>query len=378
MPQLSARQNEALRAAKEFNETEAPAFADIMDRDNRLPEELVPRLAQYGLLGIKCSEERGGRDLDTVGSALVIEELARVSPSISDLVLSVNASTGVLRQFASEDVLDRFIPPVTRGERIPAYALTEPTAGSDLAGIRTQATPTDDGYVLFGAKKLITLGCAADFVVLLAVTDTKAEKPTRGMSLLVTEEFRSGRPEEAMGLRGLALGWLSFQKVKVPRANLVGTENQGFKHIMQSLEGGRIETAALAVGLAQGALELALGYARQRRQFGKQLTEYQGIQFMLAEMQAKVDAARALTYEAARLREIGEPHARKASEAKLFASEMALECASESLQVFGGNGYVKEYLVERFFRDAKVIQIFEGTSQIQKLVIARQMLSGDS
>lgn len=378
MSQSNAGREEALQAARDFNEKEAPAFAEVMDRENRLPSDLVSRLAEYGLLGIKCSQKRGGRDLDTFGSALVVEELARVSPSISDLVLSVNASTGVLRRFGSEELLDRLIAGVIEGKRIPAYALTEPAAGSDLAGIRTQATPTDDGYVLFGAKKLITLGCAADFVVLLAVTDTNAAKPTRGMSLLVTEDFRSGRPEEAMGLRGLALGWLSFQKVRVPRGNLVGVENEGFKHIMQSLEGGRIETAALAVGLAQGALDLAVRYARQRKQFGRQLTEYQGIQFMLAEMQTKIDAARALTYEAARLRDAGEPHARKASEAKLFASEIALECASESLQIFGGNGYVKEYLVERFFRDAKVIQIFEGTSQIQKLVIARQMLSGDS
>ncbi len=375
MDQSAEKTQAALEAARTFNSEEAVALADTMDRENRLPADLAPKLAAHKLLCLKCRESHGGRNLSSLGSAMVIEELGRVSPAISDFVLSVNASTGVLAQFASEELLDRFLPAVSRGEKIPAYALTEPTAGSDLAGIRTRATPTKGGFLLYGAKKLITLAGAADFIILLARTNPEAEKPTRGMSLLVTEEFRSGRPEEAMGLRGLDLGWLSFQKVFIPLQNVVGEVDRGFKQIMQSLEGGRIETAALAVGLAQGAIDLALGYARERTQFGQAITGFQGVQFMFAEMQTKVDAARALTYEAARLRDAEKPHARQASEAKLFASEIALQCASDSLQIFGGNGYVKEYLIERFFRDAKVIQIFEGTSQVQKLVIARQMMS---
>lgn len=375
MASLTETQEDALGAAREFNKTSAIGFAKNMDDHNRLPDELPLALAQYRLLGLKCPAEYGGRDLDTLGSSLVIEELARVSPAIADLVLSVNASTGVLARFGSQALLSRYIPPVVQGAKIPAYALTEPTAGSDLAGIRTRAAVEKDGYRLSGAKKLITLARAADFVIVLAITNPNAEKPTRGMSLLLTEEFRTGRAVGALGLRGLALGWLSFQKAWVPEGNLLGRENEGFKQIMQSLDNGRIETAALGVGLAQGALDAAVEYAQERSQFGKRLAQHQGIQFMLAEMQTRLDAARALTYEAARRKDSGEAHSRQASEAKLFASEVALYCASQGLQIHGGNGYTDEYVIERYFRDAKVLQIFEGTSQIQKLVVARHLLS---
>ncbi|MGM0675050.1 MAG: acyl-CoA dehydrogenase family protein, partial [Spirochaetota bacterium] len=300
MAWITESHQEAVEAARAFNESAAGALADKMDGDNALPSELAPSLARHRLLCLKCDTQYGGRGLDTLGSALVVEELARVSPAIADFVLSINSSTGVLSQFASGDVLSRYIPAVAEGSKIPAYALTEPSAGSDLAGIRTRADTVEGGYQLSGVKKLITLGSAADFVVLLAVTNPNAEKATRGMSLLLTEEFRSGRPVGAMGLRGLALGWLSFQKAFVPRENLVGQENKGFKQIMQSLDGGRIETAALGVGLAQGVTDIAINYAKHRSQFGKPIAEHQGVQFMLGEMQTRVDAARALTYEAAR------------------------------------------------------------------------------
>lgn len=375
MAWITESHQEAVEAARAFNESAAGALADKMDGDNALPSELAPSLARHRLLCLKCDTQYGGRGLDTLGSALVVEELARVSPAIADFVLSINSSTGVLSQFASGDVLSRYIPAVAEGSKIPAYALTEPSAGSDLAGIRTRADTVEGGYQLSGVKKLITLGSAADFVVLLAVTNPNAEKATRGMSLLLTEEFRSGRPVGAMGLRGLALGWLSFQKAFVPRENLVGQENKGFKQIMQSLDGGRIETAALGVGLAQGVTDIAINYAKHRSQFGKPIAEHQGVQFMLGEMQTRVDAARALTYEAARRKDAAEEHSRHASEAKLFAADVALECASKSLQIHGGNGYTTDYVVERYFRDAKVLQIFEGTSEIQKLVIARHLLS---
>lgn len=369
-----------LEAARRFNRHEAVAFADTMDRENTLPDRLIPALAEHRLLGLRTPVEYGGSALGSLETAEVLEELARVAPAIADLVLSVNASTGVLAQCGPASLLERYLPEVVAGSRVPAYALTEPTAGSDLAGIRCRAVPESpggagrsSGFRLSGGKKLITLARRADFVIALTVTNPEAEKPTRGMSLLVTEEFRTGRPVESMGLRGLALGWLSFQKSWVPRENVVGEEDEGFRQIMRSLDGGRIEVAAMSVGLAQGALNLAIEYVAERRQFGKPLAAQQGVQFALAEMQTKVDAARALTYAAARLRDEGRPHSREASEAKLFASETAVQVASGALQLFGGNGYTKEAPIERFFRDARVLTLFEGTSEIQKIVIAKNL-----
>jgi alkylation response protein AidB-like acyl-CoA dehydrogenase len=381
-----------LDRAREFNQHQATAFAAIMDRENRLPEELIPTLAEAGLLGLRTPKAYGGAAVGSVKTAEILEELSRVAPAIADLVLSVNASTGVLSQCGPPELLERYLPDVVTGKRVPAYALTEPTAGSDLSGIRCRAErpaaaadnrgsqaeftdpePEQPGFRLSGGKKLITLARRADFVIALATTNPEAEKPTRGMSLLVTEEFRTGRAVESMGLRGLALGWLSFQKSWVPQENVVGRENEGFYQIMQSLDGGRIEVAAMSVGLAQGALNLALEYVAERKQFGKPLATQQGIQFAVAELQTQVDAARALTYSAARLRDQGAPHSREASEAKLFASETAVRVASGALQLFGGNGYTKEFPVERFFRDARVLTLFEGTSEIQKLVIAKNL-----
>ncbi len=374
MPDLKEAHRMALQSARSFNEKEASRFIYPMDKENIFPPDLPLTLARYGLLGLRSPKKYGGWNLDATGVVLVIEELARVSPAIADFLLSINASTGVLSLFGSEDLLSRYLPSVIRGEKIPAYALTEPLAGSDLASIRTRAEKTSGGYRLTGAKRLITLAGAADFVITLVVTDPNAEKPSRGMSLLVCEEFHTGRLIKTLGLRGLALGWITFQKSQVPSKNLLGKENEGFKHIMQSLDGGRIETAALSVGLAQGALEMAVGYAKSRRQFGKPLAEHQGIRFMIAEMQTKIDAARALVLEAARLKDQGEPYARLASAAKLFASEVGLECASAALQIHGGVGYTEDFPIERFFRDAKAIQLFEGTSEIQKMVISRHVL----
>ncbi len=312
--------------------------------------------------------------MDALGAALVIEELARVSPAIADFLVSIHASTGVILAFGTEEQKGMYLPLVAEGKRIPAYGLTESGAGSDLAGIRTVAVKKDGVYQLTGSKLFITLGGVADFAVVLAITNPHAEKKHRGMSLLIAEGFKKGKEEDLMGLRGLAVSEISFQDLSVPVTNLVGTENEGFIHIMQSLDGGRIEVAALAVGLAQGALDEAVRYAKQRVQFGNPIASFQAIQFILADMQTKIDAARQLTYYAAQLKDAGKPHSREASEAKLFASDIAMECASESVQIHGGYGYSKEYKVERLFRDAKINQIFEGTNQIQRLVIARKLL----
>lgn len=371
---FNEEQEMVLETAKEFNAKAAPKFIEEMDRDNKLPQDLVKQLAQAGLLGMKLPEEYGGGGVGALSAALALEELARVSPAIADLLVSVHASTGVLVTFGSKDLKEKYLPPVAEGSLIPSYALTEPNAGSDLAAIKTVARREGDVFKLNGSKTYITLGTAADYAVVLAITDTEADKKTHGMSLLVAEGFQKGKEEDLMGLRGLAVGELSFSDTVVPEENVVGELNRGFKQIMQSLDGGRIEIAALAVGLAQGALDEAIKYATDRVQFGRPISDFQAVQFLIADMQTKVDAARLLVYHAAGLKDAGQPYSRQASEAKLYASEIGLECASDSLQIHGGYGYSKEYRIERLFRDAKVNQIFEGTSQIQHLVIARNIL----
>jgi len=344
-----------------------------MDRENTFPPSLPAKLAQYGLLGMKFPEEYGGSDMDALGSALAIEELAKQSPALADVLVSVHASTGVLLAFASEELKAKYLPPVAEGKLIPAYALTESDAGSDLAGIRTTARKNGGAYTLNGSKLYITLGAVADYAVVLAITNPEAEKKHRGMSLLIAEGFTKGKEEDLMGLRGLAVSEMSFQDLPVPAGNIVGRENEGLIHIMQSLDGGRIEVAALSVGLAQGAVDEAVKYAKQRVQFGKPISTFQAVQFMVADMQTKIDAARRLTYYTAELKDAGKPFSREASEAKLFASEIAMQCVSDSLQIHGGYGYSNEYTIERLFRDAKINQIFKGTNQIQRLVIARNI-----
>jgi alkylation response protein AidB-like acyl-CoA dehydrogenase len=374
MIEFTKDQNLILYSARMFNEKIANKFIESMDRENKLPIDLHANLAQFGFLGMKIPEEYGGGALDSLGGVLAIEELARVSPAIADFIVSVNASTGVLVLFGSEELKAKYLPPIIGGKLIPAYALTESEAGSDLAAIRTTAVKKNDIFMLNGSKTFITLGAAAGIAIVLAVTSPQAEKKHRGMSLILVEGFTHGKLEDLMGLRGLAVAEIAFVDTEIPVTNLIGMENEGFSQIMKSLDGGRIEIAALSVGLAQGALDEAIKYARQRVQFGKSIASFQGIQFMIADMQTKIDAARYLTYYAAMLKDIGKPHSRQASEAKLFSSEVALQCASDSLQIHGGYGYSKDYPIERLFRDAKITQIFEGTNQIQRLVISRSLL----
>ncbi len=371
---FTEEQNLMLKAVGIFKEKACQKFIEQMDRENRFPIELPTKLAQSSLLGLKFPEEYGGGNIDCLGAVLAIEELARISPAIADFLVSVNASTGAILSFGSDKLKAKYLPPIAEGKLIPAYALTEADAGSDLAAIRTTAVKKNGSYLLNGSKSFITLGAVADIAVVLAVTNPKAEKKHHGMSLLLVEGFTRGRVEELMGLRGLAVAEIAFADLSIPVTNLVGVENEGFSQIMNSLNGGRIEIAALSVGLAQGALDEAIHYAKQRIQFGRPIASFQGIQFLIADMQTKIEAARCLTYHAAMLRDAGKPHSREASEAKLFSSEIALQCASDSLQIHGGYGYSKEFPIERLFRDAKINQIFEGTNQIQRLVISRSLL----
>lgn len=312
--------------------------------------------------------------MDELSAVLAIEELARTSPAIADILCSVNASTGAVIAFGNEELKERYLPPAAEGTKIPAYALTEPDAGSDLAAIRTTARRDGDRFLVNGSKTYITLGAVADYGVVLVITNPEADKKHHGMSLLVVEGFDHGKEEDLLGLRGLGVGEMSFSDTEVPIGNVLGEVDRGFQQIMQSLDGGRIEIAALAVGLAQGALDEAVAYSRERSQFGRPISKFQAVQFMIADMQTSIDAARLLTYRAAELKDAGKPHSREASEAKLFASDMAMRCVSDSLQIHGGYGFSKEYRIERLYRDAKVNQIFEGTNQIQRLVISRSVL----
>lgn len=374
MLEITAEQEMVVETAREFNEKVAPKFIETMDHENTFPRELVSQLGESGLLAMKVPEQYGGGGMDELSAVLAIEELARTSPAIADILCSVNASTGAVIAFGNEELKERYLPPAAEGTKIPAYALTEPDAGSDLAAIRTTARRDGDRFLVNGSKTYITLGAVADYGVVLVITNPEADKKHHGMSLLVVEGFDHGKEEDLLGLRGLGVGEMSFSDTEVPIGNVLGEVDRGFQQIMQSLDGGRIEIAALAVGLAQGALDEAVAYSRERSQFGRPISKFQAVQFMIADMQTSIDAARLLTYRAAELKDAGKPHSREASEAKLFASDMAMRCVSDSLQIHGGYGFSKEYRIERLYRDAKVNQIFEGTNQIQRLVISRSVL----
>lgn len=358
---------------REFTKKEIAPVASEIDRTAEFPRSLHKKMAQVGLLGMTLSSEYGGAGADTLSWAVALEELSKVSAACADLLVSEKASSDVILMWGNEEQKKKYLPSIAKGEIIPAYALTEADAASDLAALKTTAKLDGNNYVINGTKTFITLAAVADIAIILALTD-KSVKSTHGMSVFVAEEFSKGKEEDLLGLRGLGCGELIFQDVQVPKDNLLGKENEGFKMIMQSLDSGRIGVAALSIGLAQAALEESIKYAKQREQFGRPIAKFQAIQFLIAEMATEIEAARLLTYRAAILKDQGKPFTREASEAKLYASDVAMKCAIEGLQIHGGYGYTKEYLIERIFRDAKINQIFEGTNQIQKIIIARSLL----
>lgn len=360
--------------ARSFAVGEAKALTTEMDRTNAFPRRLPRALAEAGLLGIRFPREYGGHGADSTTFALVMEELATTSAAIADFVMSINASSGLILDYGTSEQRSRYLPYIAAGELISAYALTEANAGSDLASLKASATLEGDGYVVNGGKILITLAGVADLAVVLVRTGSSADRH-HNLSLLLIDDFQRGKViEEVMGLRGLAVAGISFQRVRVPRENLVGIENQGFQMVMRSLDEGRINIAALSVGIARGALAEALSFASSRVQFGDTIGQFQAIQFMIADMQTRIDCARLMTYHAASLRDAGQPHSRQAAQAKLYASDTAVFCVSQALQILGGRGYTRRYPVERMYRDAKVMQIFEGTNQIQRVIIARHVL----
>ena len=362
---------------REFAENKIRPVIMELDESQSFPRELLRELGELGFLGIIFPEEYGGAGLGYVEFEIIIEELARVDPSIA---LSVAAHNGLctnhLFRFANEEQKKKYIPDLASGKKIGAWALTEPASGSDAAGLRTVAEKKNDHYILNGTKNFITHGKYGEIAVVMTITDKNEGK--KGISAFILEKgipgFSAGKKENKLGMRASETSQLIFENCIVPKENLIGEEGMGFIQALQILEGGRISIASLSVGLAQGCLDASIKYSKERKQFGKPISDFQAIQFKLAEIQTNIEAARMLTLRAAYLKDKGIPNRKEAAMAKLFASEIAEKAASEAVQIHGGYGFVKDYPVEKFYRDVKLLTIGEGTSEIQRIVIARDLL----
>jgi alkylation response protein AidB-like acyl-CoA dehydrogenase len=374
---LTEEQDLLRRTVREFAETEIRPHVMEWDEAQEFPLDLLPKLAGLGLTGIQFPEDYGGAALSAVDYCICIEELARVCPAIA---LSVAAHNGLcsahIGMFASDEQKRQFLPRLVRGEVLGAWGLTEAGAGSDAAGMRTTAVRQGQCWVINGAKTFITHGRIGGVMVVIAVTDRT--KGHRGISAFIVEHgttgMTAGKKENKLGMRASDTSEVIFDNCRIPASQLLGEEGQGFINTLQVLDAGRIGIAALSVGLAQGAFDAALQYAKERHQFGQPIAEFQAIQWKLADNSTRIAAARLLTYRAAHLRDQGARTTRESSIAKLFASEIAVKAADDSVQIHGGYGFVKDYPAEKYFRDVKLLTIGEGTSEIQRLVIARQLL----
>jgi alkylation response protein AidB-like acyl-CoA dehydrogenase len=373
---LSDDQREIQALARTFAQAEIEPHAAEWDRAHRFPQELFGKLAELGLMGVCVPEEYGGAGADFLSYILVLEELSRADAGVGVTVaVHTSAVTLPILMFGTEEQRARFVPPLARGEHLGAFALTEPEAGSDAGALRTQAEPEGEGWSITGAKQWITNGRAAGTFLLFARTDAATEGAAGVTAFLLDgEQVRITRDEEKLGLNSSLTNDLVVEGAHVGPDRLLGEENHGFRIAMATLDGGRIGIAAQALGIAQAAFDVARAYAKERHAFGRPIAELQAIQHKLADMSMEIDAARLLVYRAAWLKERGEPHTEAGAKAKLFASEMARRQTAEAIQVLGGYGYTKEFPVERYYRDAKITEIYEGTSEIQRLVIARSIL----
>jgi alkylation response protein AidB-like acyl-CoA dehydrogenase len=375
---LTEEQELLRRSVREFAETEIRPHVREWDHEQHFPSELVPKLAALGLMGIQIPDEYGGAGMSALDYCLCIEELARIDPGVA---LSVAAHNGLcsshIATFGTEDQKRQYLVPLARGEKIGAWALTESTSGSDAAGMRTMAVKTGACWVLNGSKAFTTHGRVGDIVVAMAVSDRGAG--SKGISAFIIEKgipgMMPGKKEDKLGMRASETSEVIFENCRVPEGQLLGEPGQGFVNAMQVLDAGRIGIAALAVGLAQGAYEAALNYAKERKAFGTTISSFQAIQWKLADNATRIEAARLLTYRAAYLKQGGGRTTLESSMAKLYASEIAVKAADDCVQIHGGYGFVKDYPAEKFFRDVKLTTIGEGTSEIQRLVIARHLLT---
>lgn len=365
------------QAARDFAQTELKPGVIERDEHQKFPAAQVKKMGELGFLGMMVSPQYGGSGMDVISYVLVMEELSKIDASAS-VVVSVNNSLVCygLEKYGTEEQKQKYLVPLAKGEVIGAFCLSEPEAGSDATSQRTTAVDMGDHYLLNGTKNWITNGNSASTYLVMAQTD--ASKKHHGINALIVEKgmdgFTVGPKENKMGIRGSDTHSLMFTDVKVPKENRIGDEGFGFKFAMSTLEGGRIGIASQALGIASGAHELAVQYAKERKAFGKTIADLQAIQFKLADMATEIEAARLLCLKAAWLKDHGQPYVQASSMAKLFASEVAMRTTIEAVQIHGGYGFVKEYHVERLMRDAKITQIYEGTSEIQRIVISREVL----
>jgi len=377
--ELSEEHQMLQKMVRDFAKNEIEPVATQLDQTGEFPWDILHKMADLGLMGIPYPEKYGGAGMDTLALAIAIEEIGRVCGS-TGITLAAHTSLGSypIYEFGSEEQKQKYLRPLAEGKSIGAFGLTEPEAGSDAAGVKTLAKKVGDKYILNGTKFFCTNGGKADFIIVSARTDPEAERH-KGMSTFIVEKnfpgFKLGKAENKMGLRASNTQEIIFEDCEVPAENLIGHEGDGFKLAVMTLDEGRIGIGALALGIAQGALDHALKYAKERTQFGKPIGYFQGIQFMLADMGTEVQAARHLVYHAARLKDAGKPFTKEAAMAKLYASEVGTRTANRAIQIHGGYGYTQDYPVERFYRDAKLMEIGEGTSEIQRLVIARRLLA---
>jgi alkylation response protein AidB-like acyl-CoA dehydrogenase len=373
---LTDDQREIQALARDFADAEIAPQAAAWDREHRFPREVFAGLAELGLMGVCVPEEYGGAGADFLSYVLVLEELSRADAGVGVTVaVHTSACTLPILAFGTEEQKRRFVPPLARGETLGAFALTEPDAGSDAGSIRTAATPEDDGWRITGTKQWITNGGHAGTILLFARTDPSTDG-ARGVTafLLDREHVEVTREEEKLGLNSSSTVDLRVD-AHVPGDRLLHEERKGFSVAMATLDGGRIGIASQAVGIAQAGYDAARAYALERRAFGRRIGDFQAIQWKLADMATEIDAARLLTYHAAWLKQQGRPHTADGAKAKLFASETARRQTAEAIQILGGYGYTKEFPVERYYRDAKITEIYEGTSEVQRIVIARSILA---
>ncbi|MCS7052514.1 MAG: acyl-CoA dehydrogenase [Ignavibacterium sp.] len=365
------------QTARDFALSEIAPSAVERDIKAEFPYEIVKKLGELGFMGMMVSPEYGGAGLDTISYVLAMIEISKVDASVG-VIMSVNNSLVCygLEKYGSDYIKEKYLTPLAKGEKLGAFALSEPEAGSDATKQKTTADKDGDFYILNGIKNWITNGINADYYLVMATTDK--EKGHKGISTFVvekgTEGFGQGAKEDKLGIRSSDTCSLTFENCKVPKENLVWEEGKGFNFAMNTLNGGRIGIAAQAIGIAEASLEASIKYSKTRKAFGSTISNFQAIQFKLADMAVKVDAAKLLTLKAAALKDAGQSYAKEAAMAKLYSSKIAVECALEAIQIHGGYGYVREYLVERYLRDAKITEIYEGTSEIQRIIIARALL----
>lgn len=363
--------------ARSFAEEKIAPKAVERDEKEEFPYDIVKQMGELGFMGMMVPEEWGGAGLDTVSYVIAVEEISRVDASCG-VIMSVNNSLVCfgIEKYGSREQKERFLRDLATGRKLGAFALSEPEAGSDASNQHTVAVRDGDHYILNGTKNWITNGSTADIVLVMAATDRS--KGAKGISTFIVEKGTPGffvaKKEKKLGIRSSDTVSLAFQDARVPVANRIGEEGEGFRFAMKTLEGGRIGIAAQAVGIAQACLDASISYSKQRKAFDHPIAEFQAIQFKIAEMATNIEAARMLTLRAAALKDAGLPFGAEASMAKLFASKVAVQAALEAIQIHGGYGYVREYLVERYLRDAKITEIYEGTSEIQRIVISRSLL----